>query len=479
MKPPDSSERSGLVLRHHWKLAVTTAAGLATLTAAATGLAGPPAALPGSGPASSATAPVSPKPASGTPELAKAGNTTERVRQLVQCGATMYAVGSFTKIDWHGMVYHRHGIFGFRATAPFTVSGWDPHVTGALNSIAFSGGNCADAYIGGKFTAVHGTKATDIAEISTSTGSVVPSFGHTANGQVETLLATGGHILVGGYYTKISGSTKDKYMTSLNPTTGADDRYLRLHISGHYTFTGADSNTTRVYNQQLSHDGRFDLVEGDFTSVGGRARQQVFMLRLPPGRGKVTGWTSAEFSKHCVKGHPFYVQAGGWSPDDSTVYTASTGGHRLHWHHRLPLTGLCDTAAAFPATTTTVNPTWINYTGCYSLYTVAADPAAVYVAGHEKYANNPNGCKSAGRGAVPAPGLGGLRPHNGRVLRNPAGDAGRFSRSRGTGADDMLLTGAGLWVASDNGLRSGGRFHLSDRCGSEHGHAGICFLPYH
>jgi hypothetical protein len=38
-------------------------------------------------------------------------------------------------------------------------------------------------------------------------------------------------------------------------------------------------------------------------------------------------------------------------------------------------------------------------------------------------------------------------------------------------ADDMLLTSAGLWIASSN------RYGL-DQCGHETGHAGICFLPY-
>ncbi len=42
----------------------------------------------------------------------------------------------------------------------------------------------------------------------------------------------------------------------------------------------------------------------------------------------------------------------------------------------------------------------------------------------------------------------------------------------------MLLTSAGLWVASDNGLYKNGTFHLSDTCGGIQGHAGVCFLPY-
>ena len=44
------------------------------------------------------------------------------------------------------------------------------------------------------------------------------------------------------------------------------------------------------------------------------------------------------------------------------------------------------------------------------------------------------------------------------------------TRSRGFGADDMLVTGAGLWVASDNAFDS-------NACGHVHGLAGICFLP--
>ena len=58
----------------------------------------------------------------------------------------------------------------------------------------------------------------------------------------------------------------------------------------------------------------------------------------------------------------------------------------------------------------------------------------------------------------------------GSLLRNAAGTAGRYSRARGLGADDMLRTSAGLWIASDN-------FADSATCGDVTGHAGICFLP--
>src|SRR5690349_11292960 len=81
----------------------------------------------------------------------------------------------------------------------------------------------------------------------------------------------------------------------------------------------------------------------------------------------------------------------------------------------------------------------------------AALCALVSVAGgHERWGNNARGCNAAGPGAA-SPGMGGYAPGltGGRLLTGPAG-AGLYSRGRGLGADDMLVTGAGLWIASDN-----------------------------
>jgi WD40 repeat protein len=418
-----------------------------------------------------ATRLVSSVPAHGTPQLATTG-TTEQVRQLVQCGGTMYAVGTFTKIEWNGKTYSRNNIFSFRATAPFTVKGWNPDVNGKVDTIAFKRGDCADAYIGGAFSSVHGRPVKDIAKISTTTGAVVSRFGNHANGEVFTLLATPNqHLLAGGGFTAINGRSADKRYASLNLSTGKDDGYLNLHISGHYVYPGGAPNQTSVYNQQLSPGGSEVLAEGVFTSVGGKARQQIFMLSLSHGHGSVTGWAPKGFTQHCFDKHPFYVKAAAWSPSGRTVYVADTGRHLLDWKGGYPLTGLCDVAAAFPASHGKVSHTWVQYTGCWSLFSIAASSSAVYVGGHEKYGDNRNGCKFRGPGAIPAPGLGGLKPGNGSLLRNASGTAGRYSRSRGLGADDALLTKAGLWVASDN-------YAGSNSCGGIGNHAGICFLPY-
>ena len=108
------------------------------------------------------------QPATGTPHFPATTPTTEQVRQLVQCGNTMYAVGTFSVVEQGTNTFTRNNAFSFKATAPFTITSWNPNVNGTVNSIAFNAGHCADAYIGGIFTKVRGRSASRIAEVSTA-----------------------------------------------------------------------------------------------------------------------------------------------------------------------------------------------------------------------------------------------------------------------------------------------------------------------
>jgi hypothetical protein len=329
--------------------------GVTLAMAAAVGFASPALAGP-----TTASGGVSSAPASGTPQLLAPTKTEQNVRQIVQCGSTMYAVGTFTTVKQKGVTHQVNNVISFSATSPFRLTGWAPDVNGTVNSIAFVGGNCADAYLGGNFTSINGATVRDIAEVDTTTGQVVSSFGHSASAQVETLLGYHGHLIAGGSFTSINGSKADAYMASLNPVTGKNGKF--------------------------------------------------------------------------------------------------------------PLTGLCDAAAAFPATQAKVLHKWINIFGCDSAYSVAADSSAVYVGGHQRWSQNQNGCNHRGRGAsVFDPGLQGLSPGTGKLELNSSGSP-LYSMSRAN-ADDMLLTTAGLWIASSN------RFG-SVKCGGVGAHSGICFLPY-
>ncbi len=82
----------------------------------------------------------------------------------------------------------------------------------------------------------------------------------------------------------------------------------------------------------------------------------------------------------------------------------------------------------------------------------------------------PTDCDEEGAGAYSAPGMEGVDPATGDLYLNSAGTAGYYSHDRGLGADDMLVTSAGLWIASDN-------FDDTQFCGGV-STSGICFLPY-
>jgi hypothetical protein len=448
-----------------WLLRNAPVAALCALTVSAAGLIpGVAAAKSGAAP----TGPASPNPVTGTPALAPTG-TTEQIRQVVACNGVMYAVGSFTEISQGGQTFARNNVFSFSQGSPYTITSWTPDVNGTVNSIQLTS-DCKHAFIGGKFTQVDGSAADNIAYIRTYNNTMVQDWAHSANGLVDTILRTpNNHLLVGGQFTSINGSSK-KYYVSLNLSNGKDDGYLNLNISGHYVFPGSGVSNTEVYNQQLSPDGGHVLAEGTFTKVESSARQQIFMLNLG-SHGNVSTWNSSEFNAFCADKHPFYIKSAAWSPDMSAVYVADTGFVPQGWNKQFPLTGLCDAVAAFPATRNGgLTHVWINYTGCDSLYSVAADNSTVYVGGHERWANNANGCNQAGAGAIPSQGLGGFT-HSGSVLTASGGTTGLYTRGRGLGADQIYRTSAGIWIASDN--ESG-----TDTCGNASGLAGLCLLPY-
>jgi hypothetical protein len=416
--------------------------------------------------------PASVHAAKGTPQLSPT-KAVEQIRQVAKCGNRMYAVGSFSRISQGAKIYTRHNVFSFKATRPYTVTPWHPNVKGEVDTIAFNGNHCKTAYLGGNFTKIGKHTVANLAEVKTNhTGALIKKFKAQPDREVATLMVWKNHLFAGGFFLTINGSTKHKYFASLRPKTGKDDGYLSLHISGNYVYKSPRGhevveNPTRIFKMQLNHAGDHLLVEGDFLKIGHRARQQIAMLTLGPKHAKTSKWYPKEFNRKCAANQPFYAQDAAWSVNDKQVFVATTGGAPNKGPGFLasqPRSGLCDAASAFPAKQHKVKHQWINYTGCDSLFSVAADKSTVYIGGHERWVNNSQGCDVMGSGAKNAQGMAGLGPSHGRLTYNP-------TRSRGFGADDMLLTQRGLWVASDN-------FDDAVQCGHDFDHAGLCYLPY-
>ena len=399
------------------------------------------------------------KPAGWTPYLLSDPGK-QNIAELEKCRGTMYAVGTATAIARGSATYARSNAFSFSAKTG-AMTAWAPAVNGPVQSIAFSP-DCRTAYLGGKFTQVNQVAAHNLVAVNAVTGAVRRDFKHTVDGRVDTVRYVHGAVIIGGRFSTVNGSRRVA-MASLRPSTGAVTKYLRVQIRGQL-----GQSATDVYNSQLSHDRHRLLIEGTFTSINGHTRQQAAVLELGKNTVRVDGWTSPELLETCDIG--FYVRAGNWSPDDKTIYLAATG----LWPSSgpgsgpsQPRAGLCDAVSAFPAAARSVQHKWINYSGCDSFYAVAADKSNVYVGGHPRWLNNSNGCNNPGPGAVSRPGIGSINPQTGRATSwNP-------THSRGRGVDQLLVTKAGLWVASDT-FTDGS----AQQCGGVTHHGGICFFPY-
>lgn len=397
-------------------------------------------------------------PAGYTPWLL-ASTPGQYVRELAQCGDTMYAVGTISAIGQGSSRYTRSNAFSFSVTTG-AVTSWAPQVDGQVDAIALSP-DCHTAYLGGQFTSVNEVPVHNLVAVDAVTGEVRGGFAHDAGAEVYTLLYTHDMLLAGGAFHSINGKSQVA-LASLDPETGEPSAYADLAFAGGYY----DNPWTKVANMQVSHGGGRLLVEGVFSSIEGWPRQQVAILGFGTSGLVVEPWHPVEFNRACHRS--FYVHDAAWSPNDRTVYIAATGVRPLKGpgsERKAPRAGLCDAASAFPVRPHVVRHRWVNYTGCDSLYAVVADARTVYITGHERWASNPDGCDAAGSGAIPRPGIGALTSKTGAVKAwNP-------TRSRGYGGVQLLLTAQGLWIASDN-FKGG-----SQMCGGENYHGGICLFP--
>jgi hypothetical protein len=416
-----------------------------------------------------ASARVSSVPAA-TPQLGTSGTdgTIEQIRQIVQCGPTMYAVGKFSAVKNGGAsaLITRNNAFAFSATSPYKVTAWDPNVNGQVDTVACDARG-AGLLLGGVFTTVHGVAAKNIARVDLTTGAVDTRFTlKSIPGRVAHIEVVGGHALVGGYFpatTSPAAAAGPAYLRSYNPATGVKDGYGLPAISGTYSYTGVVANPTRIWNMTPAPGGSAVLMTGVFTSVGGQRHEQVFRLNMTAGAATVSPWSPTELYTHCYTKEPFYAQDAAWSPDLSAIYVATTGYKPDGTGTSGPRTGPCDAAIAFPATQGPVAHKWINYTGCDSYFSVAADVETVFTGGHQRWVSNTNGCDVARTPAHAQPGLAEFDPATGDYQPGP-------NRGRGLGADDLLRTAAGLWIASDNQANT-------NDCAGQYGHMGLCFLP--
>ena len=372
---------------------------------------------------------VSTNPVNYTPNI-----TNGAAYKSAEANGMLYVGGSFTSVTAAAGTspagtFTRNHILAFNAATGSISTSFAPNVNSDVWAIVASG---TSLYIGGAFTSVNGVARRGLAKVNATTGAVDTAFNAgLASGMVTEAAMVSGRLIISG--------TFPQRILAVNPTTGANTGYINVPVTGS---VASNAGPVEVYRFAVDPAGTRLVGLGNFTTVGGATHFRAFMLNLGATSATVSAWRYTPLQQMCASSSlPDYMRDVDFSPDGSYFVFVSTGF--------VPLSGqvgtaLCDAAARFEtANLAPTRPTWINYTGGDTLHSVAVTDLAVYVQGHQRWLNNPQGRDSAGPGAVSRPGIGAINPTTGLALSwNPTKD-------RGVGGKDLLVTARGLWVASD------------------------------
>lgn len=391
---------------------------------------------------------VSSNPADWTPHVLDG-----KVAAIVQVGNKIVAGGQFTQVASAAApttAIARSNIFAFDATTGAIDTAFAPVLDAQVESLAVAPDGL-HVFAGGSFTKINGVAQKSLVKLRLSDGARITAFKGKTNARVKDMAVSGGRLYIGGTFKTVNGATRTA-LAAVDPVTGA------LSADVNLAFTGPRNGTVNIDKFDISPDGSRLVAIGNWTSVAGLQRDQIVMLNLTTSPVSVTDWATTRFQQQCAKVFDTYMRDVDISPDGSYFVVGTTGAYRAG--------SLCDAASRWEtgATGSGQQPTWVDYTGGDTLYSVAITGTAVYVGGHQRWLNGENICDRAGGGAVDRPGIGGIDPVTGRATSwNP-------TRSRGAGADDMVIAFGGLWVGSDDQ-------NTATQCGHEY-HPGICFLPY-
>jgi len=372
---------------------------------------------------------VSTNPVNYTPNI-----TNGAAYKSAEANGMLYVGGSFTSVTAAAGTspagtFTRNHILAFNAATGSISTSFAPNVNSDVWAIVASG---TSLYIGGAFTSVNGVARRGLAKVNATTGAVDTAFNAgIASGMVTEAALVSGRLIISG--------TFPQRILAVNLTTGANTGYINVPVTGS---VASNAGPVEVYRFAVDPAGTRLVGLGNFTTVGGATHFRAFMLNLGATTATVSAWRYTPLQQMCASSSlPDYMRDVDFSPDGSYFVFVSTGF--------VPLAGqvgtaLCDATARFEtANLSPTRPTWINYTGGDTLHSVAVTDLAVYVQGHQRWLNNPQGRDSAGPGAVSRPGIGAINPTTGLALSwNPTKD-------RGVGGKDLLVTARGLWVASD------------------------------
>lgn len=383
--------------------------------------------------------PVQPVVVSSVPTTKTPWILDGTVNAVVEVGAITLAGGTFTQASTvNGTPVAANKLLAFDSAGAL-LPGFDAGLDGDVYALA-PGPTDGTVYVGGQFTNAGGIVTRRVALLDAATGRAIAGFKSAGfDGIVKDFERVGNRLIVGGTFAT-AGGAPHAGLATINATTGALDPYLNVQLTEHHNNSGSGAQApVGTSALDVSPDGSRLVVVGNFRKADGLARVQAAVVNLGPSAATLADWSTDGFVPLCsYRSFDTYLRDVAFAPSGDYFVVATTGGGYAGT--------LCDTATRWEsaATGSGLTPTWSAYTGGDTLLSVAISGTAVYVGGHPRWMNNPNGIDRAGTGAVPRPGLAALDPDSGLPLRwNP----GR--NPRGMGASALVVTDTNLWVGSD------------------------------
>ncbi len=365
------------------------------------------------------------------------------VHSIAEVGTKVILGGNFTKVANRATgspIVTRNRILAYTRTTGVLDTSFVPAVNGNVEAIV-PGPAANTAFIVGTFSTVNGTARKSVALLNTTNGALVPGFvPAVVNGAVNDAVLRGNRLYLGGSFTKVANQNHAG-LAALNATTGAVDNFVQTQIAGHHNWAGSGAKgAVQVDSFDITPDASRLIMIGNFKTVNGLPRDQIAMLDLTGASAVVKAdWNTLGYTPACASGaFDSYMRDVDASPDGTYFAVVATGAHFGGT--------LCDTATRwqFSDVGSDVQPRWIDDAGGDTLLSVAITGTAIYVGGHQRWMNNPNGADSAGAGAVGRAGIAALDPVSGLPFSwNP----GRNPRGAGAGA--LYATANGLYVGSD------------------------------
>lgn len=209
---------------------------------------------------------------------------------------------------------------------------WDPDSDGEVYTLMLSGGTL---YVGGSFTSIGGATRNNLASIATTDGTADANWDPDPDGAVRTLALSGGILYLGGDFTNINVNTASqsrRYLAAVDTTDPGNEDVA----------TSWNPDADGVVRSIIVNAGTL-YAGGDFTSFNSGADSRQYIAALDAVTGLATAWApdaNATVRAASLSGTTLYI--GG-------DFTSVDGDSR----NRI---AALDTTASVPNIATTWNP---------------------------------------------------------------------------------------------------------------------------